>query len=266
MIVNNGTIDLSPLPYDVMMEITQSEDIRAPEVQLYHFLRMWAKNTEIKLSHEEVQSLFGHVRYATIPHQELKQIGKYSFNNNPKFWAALNGDLKPLANQRRAKPDVKQFTNRKCQEVLWLLNTSEEKKWARKIENASSPIYAIVSDEQERAIVMTWSVEKKAIVPPTGYVSFDICSLSAAKRTSLRERVKIPWLGKVSPHTLFSEHQITTESYRASVAGLTMRLASTRIKVELFHSFTKNIEFAEPYPWLIMIQVEELEKIIIQTL
>ena len=265
-IVNNGTIDLSPLPYDVMMEIAQSEEIRAPEVQLYHFLRMWATkfNTKIKLSHEEVQSLFGHVRYATIPYQELKQIGKYSFNNNQKFWAAFNGDPRLLAKQTRPKPDVKQFTNRKCQEVLWLLNTSKQKKWMRRIEKASSPIYVIISDEQKCAIVMTWSAEKVATAPPTSYVLFDIQGLSTAMSTS--ERVKISWLGIGGLNTMFSAHLTTTESYSASAAGLTMRLASTGIEVELFRSSTETIEFAEPYPWLIKIRVEELEEVIVQTL
>ena len=50
MIVDNDTIDLSPIPYDVMMEIAQSEEIRAPEVQLYCFLRMWAKPLQQKLT------------------------------------------------------------------------------------------------------------------------------------------------------------------------------------------------------------------------
>ena len=273
MIVNNVTIDLSPLPYDVMMEIAQSEEIRAPEVQLYHFLRMWAEKTEIKPSLEEVQSLFGHVRYATIPHQELEQIGKYPSNNNHKFWAAFNGSLQPVA-KKTVAADMKQFTNRKCQEVQWLLNTSRQKKWTREIKEVSSPIYTVVSDKRKRAIVMTWSVEteEKEIFGYTDvYVAFVIHSLSTDR--SIERFVSIVSQPKntspTSAITTTRHHQSfydQLEPCRISAAGLTMRLTSTGIEVELFRSSTGTIEFAEPYPWLIEIRVNELEDVIVQTL
>ena len=261
-IVNNGTIDLSPLPYDVMMEIAQSEEIRAPEVQLYHFLRMWAEKTEIKPNLEEVQNLFGHVRYATIPHQELERIGKYQSNNNQKFWAAFNGNPQLLAKQ---KVDVKQFINRKCQEVQWLLNTPKQKKWTREIKKASSPIYTVVSDKRKRAIVMTWSIEKEILGWTPVSVAFVIYSLST--NDSVKGSVMIP-----SQPTEFNTSPTTTnrgpnfEKHTISAAGLTMRSTFTGIEVQTFRSSKETIEFAGPYPWLIEIQVGNLEEVIVQAL
>ena len=254
-IVNNGTINLSPLPYDVMMEIAQSEEIRVPEIQLYHFLRMWAESTQIKLSLEEVQSLFSHVRYATIPHQELERIGKYQSNNNQKFWAAYNGNLQPV-DKETVSADVRQFTNRKYQDVQWLLNTSKQKKWTREIKKASSPIYTVVSDKRKRAIVMTWSVDKKTYEQTRVGVSFVIYSLST--NTSVQKFVS-------TIHQSTNTSLSRQEQKRIS-AGLTMRLTSTGIEVESFRSSKNNIEFVEPYPWLIEIQVEKLEEVTVQTL
>ena len=261
-IVNNGTINLSPLPYDVMMEIAQSEEIRAPEVQLYHFLRMWAESTQIKPSLEEVQSLFSHVRYATIPHQELEQIGKYQSNNNQKFWAAYNGNLQPV-DKETVSADVRQFTNRKCQEAQWLLNTSKQKKWTREIKKASSPIYTVVSDKRKRAIVMTWSVEKETL--GSVWVAFVIYSLST--NDSAKGSVTIP-----SQPTKCNTSLTTTKRYphfephMISAAGLTMRSTPTGIEVETFRSSKETIEFAGPYPWLIEIKVGDLEDVIVQAL
>ena len=176
MIVDNDTIDLSPLPYDVMMEIAQSEEIRAPEVQLYHFLRMWAESTKIKFTLEEVQSVFGHVRYATIPYQELLQIGKYPFNNTQKLWAAFN-DFPDFLNGGVQIVDVVQFLYRRCQQAVMLLNNSKLKRWQRKVEKASMPIYTIVTDDRRGAIVMSWSVDV-ARGEEGSYVAIKISSLS----------------------------------------------------------------------------------------
>ena len=269
MIVDDVEIDLSPLPYDVMMEIAQSEEIRAPEVQLYHFLRMWTEKTENKPSLEEVQGLFGHVRYATIPHQELEQIGKYPSNNNQKFWVAFNGSLQPVAKETVAA-DVKQFTNRKCQEVQWLLNTSMQKKWTREIKGASSPIYTVVSDKRKRAIVMTWSVEKEILGRTGVHVAFVIRSLSTdvfiERFVSIPSQPTNPSPTTTTTHFTSVFGKLQQQPHRISAAGLTMLLASTGIEVELFRSSTETIEFAEPYPWLIEIQVNKLEDVIIQTL
>jgi hypothetical protein len=88
-IVENDDIDISPLPLDTVMEIAQSEEVAAPEIQLYHFLRKWTEKNHHKLTLEQTQNLFSHVRYATIPHIELETITKYFSNNNHKLWSAL---------------------------------------------------------------------------------------------------------------------------------------------------------------------------------
>ena len=245
-IVNNDTIDLSPLPYDVMMEIVQSEDIRAPEVQLYHFLRMWAEPLQPKLTHEEVQKLFGHVRYGTIPYNELEQLGGYSLKNDGKFWVAFSGDLSKLRTE--PVPDVQQITSRKCQEAICLLTTSGRKKWTGKIVNASSPIYAIVSGPWNGAITLTWSTEKN--ISRTGNpISVKIHSLSTAHNTNL----------DVPSNAVFRKESSTL------LPGLMIRSTSEGIEVEFLRGLTLPTTHIGPYPLLIMIEVQHLQQIIVQT-
>ena len=246
-IVNNGTIDLSPIPYDVMMKIAQSEEIRVSEVQLYHFLRMWAENKEVKLSHEEVQKLFGHVRYATIPYTELEQIGRYSFKNDEKFWLAFSGDLEYLT-KIKERSDVQQITNRKNQEAVCLLASNECKKWTGKIVNASSSIYAIVSGPWNGAITLTWLVETGHIIQPQpgALIKMEIYSLSTGTGT----KVNVPF---------------DKPKRKPSAAGLMIRSTTVGVEVEMLRGSTISTEFTEPYPWIIVIEVEYLREIMVQT-
>jgi hypothetical protein len=157
-IVENDDIDISPLPLDTVMEIAQSEEVAAPEIQLYHFLRKWAEKRRVKLTLDQTQNLFGHVRYATIPHSDLQTITKYPSNNNDKLWSAFGSC--PNFDKSGEIVDVEQFTNRKCQEGVLLFNSPHQKKWTITIENelkllhpSPFPIYTIVSKKRECTIV-----------------------------------------------------------------------------------------------------------------
>ena len=254
MILDNGTIDLSPLPYDVMMEIAQSEEIRAPEIQLYHFLRMWAESLQQKLTHEEVQKLFGHVRYGTIPYTELEQIVRYSLKNDEKFWVAFSGDLEYLSTIRTGPlPDVQQISSRKRQEAICLLTTSEMKKWTGNIVDASPPIYAIVSGLWRGAITLTWSIKLEI---PTHYLPIYDNSVS----------IKV-----FSPSTTDNTYldMPSDAMYRAGsdtfLPGLMIRSTSEGIEVELLRSSTLRTIRTGPYPLLIKIEVHHFEQITVQT-
>ena len=250
MIVNNDTIDLSPLPYDVMMRIAQSEDIRAPEVQLYHFLRMWAEPLQQKLTHEEVQKLLGHVRYGTIPYTELEQMGRYSLKNYEKFWVAFSGDLKYLSTiKTEPVPDVQQIASRKCQEAICLLTTSRMKKWTGKIVNASSPIHAIISGPWNGAITLTWSTKQNMYRYLGNAISIEVVSLSTAHSTDLF----------VSHDALYSDGSNTL------LPGVMIRLTSAGIEVETLRGSTQWTAHTGPYPLLIKIKVQDLQQIIVQT-
>ena len=246
MIVDDGPIDLSPIPYDVMMKIAQSEEIRASELELYHFLRMWAENKEINLSHKEVQKLFGHVRYATIPHNELEQIGRYSFKNDEKFWLAFSGDLEYL-NELKGS-DVQQITSRKKQEAVCLLTTNETKKWTGKIVNASSPIYAIVSGPWDGDITLTWSKPTGIMLVARVSIKMNIYSLSTGTSTQLAVPSNIAYPGKNPP-----------------VPSLMIRSTVEGVEVELLHGSIMFTEFPQPYPWIIVMDLKNLREVTVQT-
>ena len=229
-IANNDPADLSPIPYDVMLEIAQSQGIRAPEVRLYYFLKTWAESKRQTLTHKEVQNLFGHVRYGTIPYTELEQIGRCSFKNDEKFWAAFRSD----PNHSQPQTAI-QFTNRKSQKAVCLLNTNEQKKWTREIKNACNPIYAILSGNQECFIDMTCSTDNE--VKGDCYLKLTVKSLSTTQTN--HHKVKI------------NENKACVR--KLSVASLKVQPTSTGIKVELPNGSKQNIEFKEQYPWLITI-------------
>ena len=55
VMVENDDIDISPLPFDTVMEIAQSEEVAAPEMEFYHFLRKWAEKNGHKLTLDQTQ-------------------------------------------------------------------------------------------------------------------------------------------------------------------------------------------------------------------
>ena len=252
MIVNNSTIDLSPLPYDVMVEIAQSEEIRVPEIQLYYFLRMWAECTHIKPSLEEVQSLFSHVRYATIPYQELEQIGKYPFNNTQKLWAAFT-DFPKFFRGGVQNVDIVQLLNRKCQQGVMLLNNPNLKRWQRKVEKAPMPIYTIVTDDRRGAIVMLWPEDYAKESSGASHAVIKFSSLSQMDGPEEEIRAYVSYKSNV-----------------LSATGCIIQHTPTGIEVEVLHSKTRkrnyNVKFTGKYPWLITISKENLPDVTVQTL
>ena len=83
---------------------------------------------------------------------------------------------------------MQQITNRKNQEAVCLLASSECKKWTGKIVNASSFIYAIVSGPWNGAITLTWLVETGHILIPAqpgALIKMEIYSLSRGTGTNV---------------------------------------------------------------------------------
>ena len=153
-IVENNDIDISPLPFDTVMEIAQSEEVAAPEIELYNFLRKWAEKPKHSLTFMEVQTLFGHVCYATIPHPELERIKKHAFNDNERLQSALS-EAPDFSKTKTV--ETKQYINRKSQEGRLLLNGPQYKKWTTKVTKLGleSSLYTVISDKKKGAIVIT---------------------------------------------------------------------------------------------------------------
>ena len=274
-IVENDNIDISPLPLDTVMEIAQSEEVAAPEIQLYHFLRKWTEKNGHKLTLDQTLNLFGHIRYATIPHSELETITKYPANNNYKLWSAL-GSCPNFLEGMNFKVEVKQFTNRKYQEGVLLLNSPQQKKWTTRIENASSPVYTIVSKKRECTIVLSWSmgvlknITRWSIATLTEpyYVTCEIdnlCTLGSSKR-HLRKDIHItkePKEEANKPSTggfvasVMPPAQVA--ACRPSTAGLVIRTTPNEVRLELFDGTNTSITVNYPHPWLLRIDIYNLE-------
>ena len=269
-IMENDDIDISPLPFDTVMEIAQSEEVAASEIQLYHFLRRWAEKNGHKVTLDQTLNLFGHIRYATIPHSELETITKYPANNNYKLWSTLGNCPNFLEGMEDV--EVKQLTNRKCQEGVLLLNSPQQKKWTTKIENVSSPIYTIVSKVRECTIVLSWStvtVLKNIGRWPNAtstkpYVMCEIdnlCDLGSCKRHLRIEicTMKDPKEEANKPLTGGFVLPTKPTSNRPSTAGLVIRTTPNEVRLELFDGTKQTTAVNYPHPWLLRIEINNLE-------
>ena len=246
-IVENDDIDISPLPFNTVMEIAQSEEVAAPEIQLYHFLKKWAEKHKHSLTFMEVQNLFGHVRYATIPYPQLETIRKYALHNNEKLQSALSEapDFK-----EDETVEVKQFVSRKSQEGRLLLNGSNYKKWTTKVTELSSTLYTVISDKRKGAIVLTRipkdSSENTTSNPWTS-MKFDIISLpkSRAKQNTSTK--------------IYKWYALSSRNRQVWIRNTVILHATpTGIEAESQDECTlEDMKFTEPFPWLVTIAKKE---------
>ena len=240
-IVQNDDIDISPLPFDTVMEIAQSEEVAAPEIQLYHFLRKWTEKYKHYLPFMDVQNLFGQVRYATIPYPQLEAIRNYDLHNNKKLQSALNEDLDIYKDEMI---EIKQYINRKSQEGRLLLNGPSYKKWTTKVTKVSSSlkVYTVISDSTKGAVVITCIQEDSPRNTTTYHrINFEIISLTNLPKK--RRRL-------LSDFSEDSEEDPSI-SFRNTVV---MRATPTGIQVEKQDEGSpETLYFAEPFPWLVTI-------------
>ena len=273
-VVENNDIDISPLPLDTVMEIAQSEEVAAPEIQLYHFLRKWAEKRHCKLTIDQTQNLFGHVRYATIPHSQLQTITKYPSNNSDKLWSAF-GSCPTFS--KGTEVEVKQFINRKCQESVLLLNSPQHNKWTTKIENTSSSIYTIVSKKRECTIVLSWPMllrDTENSYRREPYVTCDIynlCNLGSSSSylcmnihiTEETNTTSGPGIRRSRTKSVGVLHELqntlTEVVHRPSTAGLVIQITPTEVRLELFDGTEESTTVNYPHPWLLRINIHNLE-------
>jgi hypothetical protein len=224
------------------MEIAQSEEVEAPEIELYNFLRKWAEKHKHSLSFMEVQNLFVHVRYATIPYPQLERIRKYGFNDHERLQNALSEV--PDINKDK-KIEIKQYTNRKRQEGQLLVNGASYKKWTTKLANASPPLYTVISEKRKGAVIITPILKESSgdtTTHSTTQLCFRIISLSkshAKQNTSVRQVG-----GSKMEYKLRVSHGNT----------VVMRATPTGIHVEKHGAGRpETLKFTEPFPWLLTI-------------
>jgi hypothetical protein len=216
------------------MEIAQSEEVAAPEIQLYHFLRKWTEKHKHYLPFMDVQNLFGQVRYATIPNPQLEAIRNYDLHNNKKLQSALNEDLDYYKDEMI---EIKQYINRKSQEGRLLLNGPSYKKWTTKVTKVSSSLYTVISDSTKGAVVITCIQEDSPSNTTANHkINFEIFSLTnPPKKKDL----------------LSLEREDLSVSFTNTVV---MRATPSGIQVEKHGEQQPLIlKLIEPFPWLLTI-------------
>ena len=62
--------DLNGLPYEAMLKVVQSEDITAPELNIFLLLNQWMKG-HLDITLRQAQQLYSHIRFGIIPYEFL---------------------------------------------------------------------------------------------------------------------------------------------------------------------------------------------------
>jgi hypothetical protein len=221
------------------MEIAQSEEVAAPEIELYNLLRKWAEKHKHSLSFMEVKTLFGHVRYATIPYPQLETIRKYDLHNNQKLQSALS---EAPDFHKDEMIEIKQYTNRDSQEGQLLLNGPNYNKWTTKVAKVSRFLYTVISDERKGAVIITDSSNASLGLSTT--IVFDIISLS-----KLHAKLNTP-MRTVGG----SDMEYRLEVSLWNIHSVVMRATPTGIHVEKHGAGRpETLKFTEPFPWLVTI-------------
>jgi hypothetical protein len=157
--------------------------------------------------------------------------------------------------------NFKEFTNRKYQEGVLLLNSPQQKKWTTKIENASSPVYTIVSKKRECTIVLSWSmgvlknITRWTLTEP--YVTCEIdnlCTLGSSKRhlrkdicitKEPKEEANKPSTGGFVASVI---PPVQVAACRPSTAGLVICTTPNEVRLELFDGTNASITIYYPHP------------------
>ena len=85
----NQRLDITSLEKETIVDIIKSEKVAAPEHILYSFLVQWTDAHVDGMLFLEVQDIFSHIRYGTIPMTQLKKLATSKFCHVVYFVSAL---------------------------------------------------------------------------------------------------------------------------------------------------------------------------------
>ena len=85
----NQRLDITSLEKETIVDIIKSEKVAAPEHILYSFLAQWTEVHVNGMLFLEVQDIFAHIRYGTIPITQLKELATSKFCHVVYFVSAL---------------------------------------------------------------------------------------------------------------------------------------------------------------------------------
>jgi hypothetical protein len=75
-------LDFTGLTKETILDISMSENIKVSEVTLHAFLTKWTEAHEDRLSFEDVQKIFGNIRYGTIKEDDLRTLACSKYYHN----------------------------------------------------------------------------------------------------------------------------------------------------------------------------------------
>ena len=83
-------VNISHLPKAIILDISQSEMITEMELVLHSFLTYWAEAHVSNLGFQEIQEIFGNIRYGTIPLSSLNDIACEVLYNTKLLGVAMS--------------------------------------------------------------------------------------------------------------------------------------------------------------------------------
>jgi hypothetical protein len=82
-------LDFTRLTKETILDISMSENVKVSEAVLHAFLTKWTEAHEDRLSFEDVQKIFGNIRYGTIKEDDLRTLACSKYYHNLHLGTAL---------------------------------------------------------------------------------------------------------------------------------------------------------------------------------
>ena len=254
-LIKAESFDLIGLPYEAMLKVVQSEDITAPELDVFLLLNQWTEE-HLDITLRQAQQLYSHIRFGIIP---------YEFLSSPI--TCENLDLTLQNHQKlsvdKIKNNLKLITPRLCQsEVLQVYPLVEGLSVSRKIDkwefmNILEPTHytvgVIFSGREEFTFQLSLNMKV--------YHSIQLClELSSVFDQSYEAKptAKIPLFREFSFGSLsYMEHTITLKSTGALLVQTPNRTfrSDEVLKFLCTTGTIKELPFEGPFPWILKIGV-----------
>ena len=247
---------LNGLPYEAMLKVVQSEDITAPELDVFLLLKQWIEG-QLDITLRQAQQLYSHIRYGIIPYEFLSHGIIHE-----------NLDLIVQNHQKlsvdKMKNNLKLITPRLCQsEVLQVyplvagLSVSRKiGKWefVNVVDSANYTVGVIFSGRQELTFQLSLNMEADHGSQLCVKLS-SLCEESNANISAEEMNIMNPVQG-VMEYMSFLNYTVTLKPTGAFL------LQMCKLN-EMIHFYTQDqyacmsvdLPFNGPFPWILRIGV-----------
>ena len=232
-------LDFTRLTKEIVLDISMSEKVKVSEVALHAFLTKWTEAHIDQMSFEEVQCIFGNIRYGTIKVGDLKNMACSKYYHTVHLGTALKQqDKSSMLDMSVVRAHPVQYCSRKFQAPF------------------PGPI-VFRSNKSCLCVVYSGHSDATLIGSINSYVSIADMIIKCSSINNESQYIKIEVKDYV--HTQWTERReskvIETCHITFNASGVRVSFRSKEFKEwpAIGASSVKRFEFKGPVPWLVEI-------------